>query len=368
MMKMMSRKKAVWLVGGIMLLWPFVGYGAMVILEDDSGPAITSVDLEDDLLIVGNNVSVTHKVAEDLFGAANTVDINSDIGQDLHVAGSTVRINGSVGDDLFAGGNTVRVTVSSVDDVFAAGNLVEIIADRVEGSVYAGGQKVNIKGDIWGSVRTGAEIVNIKSGTKIAGDLITLGTNEPTIEEGVEISGEVRHSYPDRKAGRTERNLIMAWVASVLVWFAVAVVLVYLLPSFVKDIVGTALTKGGKSLGVGFVWVALLLPVFVILMITFVGWPLAIMTALVTISLLIAAYAYSMVVVGSWIMRRVKKVESKISWQHILLGVVIMRVVSIVPVVGWLVSVVVVLLTLGATVLVLWERLKSEKVVVSEKV
>ena len=350
-----------------MLLWPVVGLAATVILENEGRPATTNADVNDDLYIAGNNVSVNHNVAEDLFGAANTVDIDADIGQDLHAIGNTVRVSGSVGDDLFAGGNTVRITVSTVDDVFAGGNLVEVMSDRIEGSVYAGGQKVNIKGNIKGSVRIGAETINIKSGTIIEGDLITTGSSEPNIEDGVQINGEKRHTAAGEKiAKKVDRNSILEWVTGVLIWFVVAVVLIYLFPVFVRDVVGTAFSKGGKSIGVGFAWIALLIPVVITLLIAIVGWPLAAMAALFTAGELLVAYSSSMVVLGVWTMKKFGKSGVKITWQHALLGVVIMRVVQLVPLIGGLLSIVVVLLTLGAVGLVLWERLRTEKVVVSE--
>lgn len=350
-----------------MLLWPMASLAATFIIEDEGTQATTNADIENDLYIVGNNVSVTHNVAEDLFGAANTINVDANVGQDVHAVGNTVRVSGAIGDDLFAGGNTVIINVSTVDDVFAAGNIIEITGDTIKGSVYAGGQNVNVKGDIKGSVRIGAETINIKAGTKIEGDLITIGNNEPTIEDDVQINGEVRHSLRiDKAAKKVEKNLIMAWVTGVLVWFVVALVFIYLLPNITKDIVNTALTKGGKSLGIGFAWIALLIPTIIVLLITMIGWPLAIMVGVFTVGDLIAANTFSMVLVGVWAMKKFGKTEAKITWQHALLGVVILRAINLIPIIGNLIGIVVVLLTLGAVGLVLWDRLRKEKTVVTE--
>ena len=365
--KNMNKKTLLYVLGGVLLLWPMVSMAATFIVEEEGVQATTSADIEDDLYIVGNNVSITHDVGEDLFAGANTVVVDGNVGQDLHAGGNTVRVEGAVGDDLFVGGNTVIVMVSTVDDVFIGGQIVEVTGDVIEGSVYVGGQNVNIKGNIKGSVRVRGETIKIKSGTLIEGDLITYGNKEPIIEDDVQINGEKRHSESVAKtANRVESNVVMAWVTSVLVWFIVGLVLVYLLPGLSQDIANMALTKGGKSLGIGFVWLALLIPVIIVLFISMVGWPLAIMVGVFTAGDVIAAIAFGMVVVGVWVMKKMGKEESKITWQHVLLGVVIMKIVSLIPVVGGLIGVVVMLLVLGSIGMVLWERLKKEKLVVSE--
>jgi|GEM_PF-3013898 hypothetical protein len=365
----MIKKKLIYLVGGIILLWPITSLAATFIVEEEGVQAVTNADIEDDLYIGGNNVSVSHNVAEDLFAGANMVNVNANVGQDLHAGGNIVRITGEVGDDLFAGGNTVIVNVSTVDDVFAGGQIIEITGDVIKGSVYAGGQNVNIKGDIKGSVRIGAETINIKSGTTIAGDLITTGNNEPNIESGVQITGEQRHSLVAEKKAKGawgERNLLMEWVLGVLVWFVVALTVSYLIPGTTKEVVDTVLTKGGKSLGIGFAWMALFIPTIIMLIITMVGWPLAIMLGVFTPGNIMLAITLSGVIVGVWAMKKLGKEESKITWQHILLGVVIIRTVSMVPIIGWLIGLAVMLMSFGAIGIVLWERLRTEKTTVVE--
>lgn len=357
----MNRQILTWLIVGIIGVWPLGSYGAMFIVQEDE--ALTTGAVNDDLYAVGNSVSVNHPVRDDLFSVANSVEVTETVGQDVFVAGNSVRIMGEVGDDVFAAGNSVRIMPTLAGDVFAAGSVIEIVSDNIEGSIYSAGQKITISGQIDGSVRVTGEVVRIKSGTKIAGDLITYGHNDPVIEGDVSVGGETRHQSESGRPtpAMTSQGLVLDWVISVVTWFVSAVVLLYLLPVFTNDVVKKAWHQSGRSLGVGFVWLLALMPVVIVLFMTIIGWPLAILTLVSSLTALIIASPLSMVVAGVWVMQKIQKAEMSIAWQHVLVGTVVMKIVQLVPLVGWLISLLVFILTLGALGTSLWERLRTKK-------
>jgi len=195
----------------------------------------------------------------------------------------------------------------------------------------------------------------------IEGDLISYGQVEPELEDGVQILGQKRHEQTPAKAAKTERSLIFSWILSVIVWFATVQLLIYMLPGLAASTVKAGLDKSGKSLGIGFLWVLLMIPLAVVLVISVVLWPLAVAVVLLSGLCFLAAYAYSMVMVGVWLMNKLKKQELGITWRQVLIGVVVMRVITLIPVLGGLLMIVVLLIALGALAQVLWSRLKKEE-------
>ena len=356
----MNKKLYLWAVVAVVGIWPLVSFAGDFITKEDS--AITTEDINADLYITGNNVTVAHNVQDDLFSVANDVEITGNVNQDVYAAGNSVRVSGDVGDDVFAAGNTVRITGEQVDDVFAAGSVVEVMSKNILGSVYTAGQKLTISGQINGSVKAAGETVTIKSGTIINGDLVTYGAKEPTVEDNVVISGERRHEMgPANKsvgAAATGKGLILAWIMGVIIWGIVALVEWYVWPALINDTVRNVFQKGGRSLGVGFVWMIALLPVVIVLLITVIGWPLAVLSVLGSMTAVLVAKAVSGIVVGVWVMQKMQKRETPITWQHVLIGTVVIKIVQFVPLVGWLISLVVFLLTLGALGMSFWDRLR----------
>ena len=361
-MKLMNKKMYAGAVLVLLGMWPLASFAGDFVTKEDN--AMTTKDVSDDLYIAGNSVTVEHNVQEDLFSAANDVEITGNVDQDVYAAGNSVRITGEVGDDVFAAGNTVRITSERVDDVFAAGSVVEVISKNILGSVHVAGQKLTISGQINGAVRAAGETVTIKSGTKINGDLVTYGSKEPTVEDNVVINGERRHEMEPTKKGvgaaATGKGLILAWVMSVMIWGIVALVGWYMWPALINDTVRNVLQKGGRSLGIGFIWMIALVPVVVVLLVTIIGWPLAVLSVLGSMTACIAAKAVSTIVVGVWVMQRIQKRETSITWQHVLVGTVVLKAVEIIPLIGWLIGLVVFMLTLGALGSSLWARLRAK--------
>lgn len=318
--------------------------------------------LADDLYIAGNGVMINKDVEQDVFAGGQSIRIDANIGQDVFAGGNSVKITGTVGDDIFAGGEMVEIDVTSVDDIFAGGNRVEISKDTVvNGDVFAGGQTVIIAGTVKGDVKIWGDNMVIKSGAVIEGDLTTYGEKEPTIEKGATVNGERKHHTKEAKAVGMSGS-VAGWVSSVLAWFVLGLVLLYLVPQFTKSVTETALKRSGKSLLLGALWALLFIPLVVLLMITIIGIPLAMIVLLLTIAFFMLAIGYSMIIIGIWIMNKISKTENaEVSWQHVLLGVVMYKVIKLVPIVGWPITLALTLLSLGALIWTDWRLLKKPK-------
>lgn len=334
------------------------GAGAATFVSGEEA-ALSGDVVDDDLFIGGNGVVIDRNVDEDVFAGGQSVKVDANVGGDVYAGGNTVQIKGVIGDDVGAAGEVVEISAASVDDVYAAGNRIEISNETtVNGSVFAAGQTVTIAGTVKGNVRLAGGNMMIKSGAVIEGDLLTYGEKQPVIEEGAKVIGKTTHKIKARQ-GTTRRTSVGLWVSSVMAWFAAGVLLVYLLPAFARRVTETAVKNSSKSMGLGLLWMLLFIPTLVLLMIAMVGIPVAMMLIFLTVLLCLLAIVYATVTVGVWVMNRISKSENTdIKWQHVLLGVVIYKLVGLVPLVGWLLVLAVTLLALGALLISLWQRMR----------
>jgi hypothetical protein len=321
----------------------------------------TTEAVPSDLFIASSTVAVLHAVRDDVFAAGENVSIDAPVGGDIIAAGNSVHVNGRAGDDVMVAGNTVQVRAEEVDDIMAAGSTVEIADTTVAGSVLAAGERVRISGTIAGDVRVAGQDVVIASGTRIAGDVLTLGEREPVIEEGVTIGGRREHEAVERDHSWEGRFSAADWVRSVITWFIAGVLLLYLLRGAAAEVVETAFTRSGRSLGLGALAAVLVLPAAVLLAITIVGLPLAALVLLGTPVHLIIAHTLAAVIIGAWIMRRFSSstTEPGLRWQHVLLGAVVLKTIGLVPIVGDLACAVLTLLAWGAMLSVFWRRMRA---------
>lgn len=300
---------------------------ALLLLPQAAGAAVFQSD---------DVVNTEADLASDFYAAGNEVVVDQAVAGDIMVAGSTINVKANISDDIFVAGSKITIEETSAQDVFVAGE-----------SVVLGG---NFSGDVF----VAAASLEISDNTQIAGNLRYAGPAEAAFGEGTNVVGEYK-LYTAEKPEISMQDIIMSWLRAVLGLFVTALVLHYLFPILSERILQNLTNKILPSFGLGFVWFLLMLPVFVLLLFTLVGWHLAFAVLLFSALGFILAWPWATVFVGALAMEKIFKQKSKISWQHILLGAVLMQVALLVPIVGFLMVTFVVAAAAGSLLLVLWQ-------------
>lgn len=313
-----------------------------------------------DVFLLGNSVTIRHAVRDDAYAAGNSVSVTADVGGDIMAAGQTIRLSGAAGDDIAVAGHEVTIAVPRADDIFAAGSALEISGEEVAGAVYLAGSRVRLSGHFVGPVRIAGEEIAVAAGTSIAGDLLTFGPREPTIEEGVTIAGSRRHQ---RVAEHDRLSWIRALVRGSITWFITGLALLWLFRSLVIESAERALARSGRALGIGALGLVMMLPLGGSLLFTGVAWPLGVIVLASGGALLTAAHVASAVALGMWLVRLAGRPAEgqviRMPWQPLIAGVVVLKLLALVPVVGWLAVTVVTALGLGALLESVWQRLRA---------
>ncbi len=317
--------------------------------------------VDDDLYATGNQVLINEAVGEDAYLAGQTIEINSSIAQDLTAAGERITVNASVEDDAYLAGNTVTIANAIRGDLFAAAQRISVTkAATIRSDAYLAGQTIEIAGVAQGSVRAAGESIVVKSGARIEGDLITYG-GKPVLEEGAIVAGQMRHKAPEPQP-ETKRLIIAGWVRSVMTLFLIAILLLYSVPRLSRDVLTNVSTEPGKAILTAAMWFVLVWPAAIILLITIIGIPFAAVLLLLTPVLYIVASGYAALVTGKLLFNRLGRAgegTEHLAWPQALLGAVVYETVQLLPLIGFIATCIIILLTAGSLLRALWSRIKD---------
>lgn len=331
----------------------------------------------EDLYVGAEDISISGDVFGDLSAAGQEVFLSGTTTEDVNAAGRNVTFNGVALDDLRLAGAKVVVSGTASSSLIAAGSVVHLTPEaeiggeakifggkvRVEGSVLddlevTAGQ-VYLNGTFGGDVVIHSENITIGSGTKIAGDLKYFSQTEANIADGATIGGEVVFRPVAEASGSDFSGFGL--LLGFLTLLAGALLFGLLPRTFSQSVYTRAVSASAwKYFLLGLAFVVFTPFVAIILFLTFVGIPLGILLLLAYLAFLIVAWFYAAILLGSYLWQWMQKEGGQeITWQGALLGAFLMTILSFVPLVGFAIQAVLVLIALGALLMVKYEAFKK---------
>lgn len=252
-------------------------------------------------------------------GSTVTIASSEVVDHTVFAAGNTVTLSGTINGDVFCAGQTVYITGIVNGDVFCAGQTVSI-SGTVNGSVRAAGQTVSIAGTVQRAISLAGQSVSVEPNAKVGGDAILAGssilvagnlardsyaagetvtvtgkiardleahTNNLTIagEASVGDVNQIRPAAePKQEASTLPMTGLKAAIAFGLAMFVTAMVLVAIAPQRFHGLADQVLVKPGKTFLIGVLTAFLLPVVFVLLLVSVVGIPLALLLGIVWVA------------------------------------------------------------------------------------
>ncbi len=332
--------------------------------------------IDGDFYFGGGNLTLSGSVSGDLFafGVFNVFS-NENVGKDALLIGRTVNsladTNGNlriVAGNALVGGNINGDFVSAIADLkIHPETLIEknvyIIARKaivdgvVSGSTLISGGEIFLNGTFKGPVEINANEVSISSGAVLEQGLSYTSPFPASVEEGAVINGEVVFKESSMTP-KSERYIPTFWG----VWFLVKVVILLVgalvLHGIFRRISDRFVSEGSQNYLTSFLWgflFVLAIPVSLALItLTFVGIPFVLLGISIFVFMLVLAFFYSPILIGSVAKKIIFKEKSLVvTWKTIILGIAILTVLSYLPYVGALARGVIFLTVLGAILKVL---------------
>ena len=371
--------------------------------------------IDDDLFITGNIVEVNGTVTGDLFATGSEVVVNGQVGGSAFLSGFSMSVSGDVDGSLYSGAFSLVVERGAQigrNVYFGGFSLTIEEGSSVGRSVYTGSYQTVIDGDVEGDVNasSSALVISGSVGGDVTGEVSESDTGVGTvfpgfpgsvpilspgldISDSAEIGGDVdvqisEIDRPDpgrfvrRFVGRTARERLGEFIAVLLV----GGLLLWLWPAAMLLPQNEAKEKPLPSAGWGCVSVIavyVLVPIAAVVL-----FLVALLGGLVTLGqlfsdilgiggsslmLFVSAFAFVVSIVtkaivaflaGRWILERLMSDFSGSSWANfgaLALGLVIYEILRVIPFFGWIISVLVTIVGLGAIFLVLRNRYMPPK-------
>lgn len=306
-----------------------------------------------DVYAAGGTVLVDGTVNGDLIATGGTITLSGTVSQDVRLAGGQIMIGGSVGRNATVGGGDVHLTDSAQvrENLLAGGGHVRL-AGHVGRDARLGAWTVTVANEVGRDVAVAAESVRLTSKATIGGKLRYWSEEAPSIDEGATVRGGVTHR-PLPEGWNIEgarRGIIgVRIVAAVVNFFStliVGLVLLRMYPVFTASVTAMMRDRPGLSVGWGIVALVAVPIVAVGFLVTLFALPIGVVLLALYVATLYLARIYTVTCIGQFLFRRPPDSPSLAG--PFTAGLVLYTLLSLIPIVGGVVTLVTILFGLGA--------------------
>lgn len=296
-------------------------------------------------------------------------------------SGGDVRIDQATDDDVFASGGVITVD-APVGSLIAAGGQITVNAP-VKGDVIAAGGQVTINSDVGGKVVAagGTITINGKVGTNavLTGGTIALGSASSvgrdamvsggTVTNAGNVAGKLSvraNTFDNRGSAGTlevelgERSTLAGTLFSIFsVLFTIGLLILGLILIRIAPVRYRAVEAGISSSPLiaaitGFAVLVAGFLILVLLSITLVGLPLALLLGLLMLTGILLSTLFVSSALGRWIAGLLKRPVS--DYLTFVIGFVVLNLLFRIPVAGTILLAIAVSLGFGALLRVAWQN------------
>ncbi len=325
--------------------------------------------VEDDLYISGETIKINGIVDGDLIVFGQNIMVDGTVTGDTYLFGTTISVSGNIyGTSIFAGSN-ISITGTYGKNIYIGAMMVNIDAS-VSNDIFALAGTFNLSGTVADDVRVGAG--QVVSDASVGGDFL-VETSGNTIDEN-DIQGELitesSKLWPKQRKetikfstedflgfniGLSIINFLGMYIVGILIILSAPVKTLQIEKKIVsswKDLL--------KSLGIGIVVLfAAPLPIF-ILIVTFVGAPLAFLLIGILLFLSFFGTVWTESAIGHKILQLTKQKDNG-RFISLLIGRLISVTLRLIPFISGIYSLALIAITIGSAV-----RIKYDAIVISK--
>ena len=296
-------------------------------------------DVNHSVFVANDSVTYNHKVNGLAFIAGNNVNVKNVLDYGF-IAGNNVTFDGATNKDLFMAGNVINISNSNTNQSMVGRDL------------YATGSSITINNDITGNAFIAGDIVTLNSAV-INGDL-NISANKLIIDDSAIINGNLnynsdlkiehedlltvtnKYSYNNVKDYNYKEGTA-SWLLGIAMFLVLAYVINLVFPIIYKKVNETIDSKS-EILYSAYAFLGLILiPIISILIVfTMIGIELSILMMLTYVILLMLSMVVTSMVVGKRLLAKFFKITDN-AYLSITVGVVVLKLISIIPAIGWLV-------------------------------
>lgn len=316
-----------------------------------------------DVYLTGTDVTVDYIVDGNLFIVANNVTISSQIGGDAFIFANSVTVTetGYVFSNLFTTATNVDVRGVAYD-LYAVSDTINITG-YVYRDIRVSCNTLNVNGTVGRNAFVNCSTINFSQPAEVSEDTSTTIASQGIISGDLNYTSKQEVSIPDgavegninfNKEEILSANNIQAYLLSLGSFLVLTIVIwlliLWLAPKFNEKATNLATKKFLPIIGLGILTPILLLVVSVVLLLINITASVAGLIFILWIALIIASKSIFVIVANKLICNKLK-IEKTIGIFGILIvSSIVVWALGLIPYVGTLISIIAVVLGLGALV------------------
>lgn len=318
-----------------------------------------------DAIAAGETVSLTSSVAGDVLLAARDLVIDGNVGENLYAAGREVVVNAAVGRNARIAGGRVEISprANIGGNVSVAAGRIDVTGS-VKGYLQATGHRINIDGAVGGDVEASGSEVVLGPNARIAGALRYRSPEPIEQAPGAVVSGGIERLSTQRPAAHARTfHRIGRWIWTIGL-MVLAALMVAAMPRFSLRVSEMLSQRFLLSLVLAFAVLVCIPVAAIVLFITGIGAPLAILALLAYPALLLIGYVSAGVALGDAVLRRVRPSDKTRNWPRVAFAALATLALSLAGSAHWIgrfIAVVTLLAGMGALVLAGWTAASGGK-------
>lgn len=314
--------------------------------------------IHEDAILAAQEITIEAPIMDDARLMAGQMHIRADILGDLFIGGGTVYIdpNVTIHGNLYAGGGTIHMSGTISGDIKLAGGEVFFDGNAEQAADIKAGT-LELSGTFRGPVHIGAEQLKLTANAAFY-SAVNYWTTTASVDFQPNLKDSATATFDESLRTEMDGNnwrkgmgfgsvlFTIGWVISAALLF---VLLVWAFQNFFRNTAHHLIDNYATRLGYGILYLLGVPLLIVISLISIIGIPVGIFSLATYGFSLGFAHILTSVLVTYWWQEYHQVQWSKRKVVLVAVGVfVLLKVVTSIPILGWLISAVVVAITFGA--------------------
>jgi cytoskeletal protein CcmA (bactofilin family) len=330
--------------------------------------------IKGDLFLSGHTLRVEGTVDGDVYAFGQQVDVSGHITGDLICFSQSARVSGQVDGNIRSFNNNLTISGSVGRSVTAFNELFTLDSNgkighnltvfvqtltldgKIDGDLLGRFGQATLSGLVGGSIDSKGKSLTLTNTAEVDGKATFEGDNPASVASDAKLASPLVFTKMTHRSDSTRDAHYYLWRS---IWTAAFIlfglVLISLMPRFAVETVEAA-EHLGASFGLGVLVLPGIFIAAIIACITVVGLLVGISTFMMWVVAFLSAEVVVGAIVGTWIMGRTTELWPLVG--RMALGVILVRVMTSLPWVGFWAGLAVLLWGMGAISLALYRRLQ----------
>lgn len=315
--------------------------------------------VDGDVIVLANKFTLKGTVNGSVYVLAQNAVIEGTVSGNVHVLAGDVAFAAQAHSLYAAASSFVSSKQMHLSGTLAVAASSADIAGQVDQSAYVAGSEVRYDAPTTGSVKVAAADISIGSSAVIGGNLSYSDSAQLTMANDKNIAGSINKFASPRAEQTGWASILSKVVFGLLAAFVLGATMLWLLPGSVVATSAQLRSRPGRSLLAGFGFVVAVPFAALALVLTAVGFELAIISIMAYIAVLMVGSIFSALLVGRQLLgTKLGSVSLRTNALPLLVGLLILGLLSVLPGVGGLISFAAAIGGIGALVTRSWERMR----------